>query len=403
MYGLVLEGGGARGAYQIGAYKALAEEGIEIKGISGTSIGAINGALIALGRGEEAYDLWYNISPSRVFDVDEAQLEALKNFNINQKSLGYFFRKARQILNNRGLDISLIKKLLQTHISEEKLRKSSLDFGIVTINLSDFKPMELFLEDIPAGELVNYLLASAYLPAFKNEKLDGKVFLDGGFYNNLPINMLEKKGYDKIIVIRTFGPGRIRFDKNIKESSTIIAPNKDLGKILDFGTEISRWRLNLGYYDALRVLKSLAGDDYYIDCCNYDEDYFMDFLLNLKQEKILEIGRLLDIKNIPARRLLFEHIVPRISFLLDKGQKSSYQEVVIALLEKAAAVADLGFFRIYTPDELIEEIRAKYPVYRVDSLDKYPGFIRNNDILSLTVRDELLKNILAIIFTESNA
>ena len=45
-YGLVLEGGGAKGAYQIGAWKALKEAGVKIKGVSGTSVGALNGALI---------------------------------------------------------------------------------------------------------------------------------------------------------------------------------------------------------------------------------------------------------------------------------------------------------------------------------------------------------------------
>ena len=53
-YGLVLEGGGAKGAYQIGAWKALKEAGIRIKGIAGTSVGALNGALIAMDDFEKA-------------------------------------------------------------------------------------------------------------------------------------------------------------------------------------------------------------------------------------------------------------------------------------------------------------------------------------------------------------
>ena len=47
-YGLVLEGGGARGAYQVGAWKALWEAGVKIKGMAGTSVGALNGALICM-------------------------------------------------------------------------------------------------------------------------------------------------------------------------------------------------------------------------------------------------------------------------------------------------------------------------------------------------------------------
>ena len=55
-YGIVLEGGGARGAYQIGVWKALREAGMKIKGVAGTSVGALNGALICmddLGKAEE--------------------------------------------------------------------------------------------------------------------------------------------------------------------------------------------------------------------------------------------------------------------------------------------------------------------------------------------------------------
>ena len=47
-YGIVLEGGGARGSYQIGAWKALREAGIKIRGIAGASVGALNGALICM-------------------------------------------------------------------------------------------------------------------------------------------------------------------------------------------------------------------------------------------------------------------------------------------------------------------------------------------------------------------
>ena len=65
-YGIVLEGGGARGAYQIGAWKALKEAGIEIKGAAGTSVGALNGALICMDDLEKAEKIWENIRYSQV-------------------------------------------------------------------------------------------------------------------------------------------------------------------------------------------------------------------------------------------------------------------------------------------------------------------------------------------------
>ncbi len=58
MYGLALEGGGVRGAFHVGAVKALLEEGYEFGGVTGTSIGALNGAMIAQGDFEAGYKLW---------------------------------------------------------------------------------------------------------------------------------------------------------------------------------------------------------------------------------------------------------------------------------------------------------------------------------------------------------
>ena len=53
-YGVVLEGGGAKGSYQIGAWKALREAGIRIKGIAGASVGALNGAMMCMDDLEKA-------------------------------------------------------------------------------------------------------------------------------------------------------------------------------------------------------------------------------------------------------------------------------------------------------------------------------------------------------------
>ena len=53
-YGLILDGGGARGAYQIGAWKALVEAGVKVNAVAGTSVGALNGALICMGDVKQA-------------------------------------------------------------------------------------------------------------------------------------------------------------------------------------------------------------------------------------------------------------------------------------------------------------------------------------------------------------
>jgi len=77
MYGLVLEGGGAKGAYHIGALKALNELNIEIDAVAGTSIGAMNGAMFVQDKLNIAYDYWYNISTAKVLDIEDKYLSEL--------------------------------------------------------------------------------------------------------------------------------------------------------------------------------------------------------------------------------------------------------------------------------------------------------------------------------------
>lgn len=76
-YALALEGGGAKGAYQIGAWKALREAGVKIDAVAGTSVGALNGSLIVMGDLEKAENIWENIRYSQVMDVDDETMSRL--------------------------------------------------------------------------------------------------------------------------------------------------------------------------------------------------------------------------------------------------------------------------------------------------------------------------------------
>ena len=79
MKGLVLEGGGTKGAYQIGAYKALRDLGIEFQGVAGTSIGALNGAYIIQNDIEIMEDIWLTYDYTHFMNIDEETYEKYKN------------------------------------------------------------------------------------------------------------------------------------------------------------------------------------------------------------------------------------------------------------------------------------------------------------------------------------
>ena len=105
-YGLVLEGGGAKGAYQIGAGKALKEAGVNIKGIAGTSVGALNGALICMDDLENAEHIWESIAYSKVMKVDDMQMGELLQGNLPMSDL---IRLAIQTVKDGGMDVTPLK------------------------------------------------------------------------------------------------------------------------------------------------------------------------------------------------------------------------------------------------------------------------------------------------------
>ena len=183
-YALALEGGGAKGAYQIGAWKALREAGVKIDAVAGTSVGALNGSLIVMGDLEKAENIWENIRYSQVMDVDDETMSRLLKGDVKldekNKKLDSVAQQMFEVIKNRGFDVTPLRKWISQVVDEKTVRESPVELFIDTFSLSDGKLLELRAKDLPEGTLCDMLLASAYLPVFRSEKLGGKRYADGG-------------------------------------------------------------------------------------------------------------------------------------------------------------------------------------------------------------------------------
>jgi NTE family protein len=254
-YGLVLEGGGGRGAYQIGACKAIKEMGLEFSAVAGTSVGALNGAMVVQGDIDRAYDIWYELRPENVIKLAADYFELIGSNSLKPEALRKFAGHIKKILNEGGLDVEPLEKLVKSVIDEDRIRSSQIGFGVVTVDLTARRAVEIYKEDIPKGQLADYVIASASFPAFKRTIIDGRVFIDGALYNNLPINMVSSKGVKDIIILRTYGMG-IKRRVNTKGLNIIsISPSESLGSTMDFSNSTARRNLKRGYEDAYRVLE----------------------------------------------------------------------------------------------------------------------------------------------------
>ncbi len=402
MYGLVLEGGGAKGAYHVGAFKALRELGIEIGGIAGTSIGAINGAMMVQGDYDLLEKVWYSINSYELFDIDEKAIKDLRKLNLQEINFSYLLHQSREILNNRGLDTSRIRELFDTYIDEDAVRNSNVDFGIVTVDLTDKKPLELYKEDIPKGKLIDFLIASANLPAFRIEEMDGKKYLDGGFYNNLPIGLLYKKGYKDIIAVRTMAMGVVRRVREKDIKITYVQPAEgSLGGMLgalDFNREKADQLIKLGYYDTMKVFKKLKGFKYY---CIPHEGSFIELILNYmltNSSKIEKIAETLGFGDTSFDRVLFEKIMPRLENILDMKGRADYEDICIRFFEAIAEKVGIERFKIYDSLEFFNLTIKAFKENPISYTKKLPTFVKHNKILSLAVKEDLIVEIFSELF-----
>ena len=262
MIGLALAGGGSRGAYQIGVYRALRKCHIRIDGFVGTSIGALNAAMLASNRDKELYNLWKSINMGNIFGFSDDFVKNLEKEKFDFELIKSGLIDFKKIVLNKGISLENYRKVLKDLKIEETLYKSDKDFGLVTVKFPEFKPLYLFKNDIKPSLLNEYIIASCYLPIFKMEKiLDNKYYLDGGFYDNLPANALLKKGYDLVYAVNldAIGIKRPYLDK----SKVIeIKPSRNLGSILNVNKDKINKNIELGYYDTIKIIKKLDGYKY---------------------------------------------------------------------------------------------------------------------------------------------
>lgn len=283
-YALALGGGGARGAFEAGVWNALREMNKEIQAIAGTSVGAVNGAAFAAGVETDA--LWNNIKARNI-------VPGIKNDNI--LSADSILNSALDILKG-GIDILPLKNLISSLISEEAVRNSQTDFGICAYSSTDKSVKEVFADRIPNGKLIDYILASACFPIFKDVVIDNKKFIDGGAFNNLPADMLIRRGYKNIISVSAGGPGIERdFCGRGVNIIKIKYENPEQG-VMEFCNDAAKRSIRLGELECKKVFGKYRGEYFFINADSYNNaafHYGTNIITDIEEAgKIIGLNRL---------------------------------------------------------------------------------------------------------------
>lgn len=360
MKGLVLEGGGTKGAYQIGAYKALRELGIEFQGVTGTSIGALNGAYIIQNDIEVMEDIWLNYDYTHFMNIDKESYERFKNVDFTTKNINAVFELINKARKNEGIDISPLRHLMETTLNEDIIRKSKKDFGLVTVWWDKkINPHPLYIEDMPQGRLVDYLIASSSLPIFQTNVMDDKLYLDGMFCDNMPIGLLEDKGYEDVVVIRLIDDflGKMNLNKHQNINIKTIIPSEYLGGSLNKDRDNVEKNIRLGYLDTMKAYERCDGIKYYFDVeYKYDEEYCFDRFRRMSNETIQCICNLLNIKRDVSLRTVMENVIPKLGETLGLPKNFSYKDLFYCVYEKQLEENSINRVKLYDFNKVIDVV-----------------------------------------------
>lgn len=260
---LVLAGGGAKGSYQVGVWRALQELEWTPAIITGASVGTLNGCMFASGKADEVEQLWRTMENHDVLDVPTTR---------DADELRAFFL---DVIRSGGLDVQPLAEQIDALIDEEAVRRSPIRFGLVMTEMATMRSVQCQIEDIPAGQLKEYLLASsACFPALRPREIDGVKYIDGGWRDNMPLRLAAAMGATELLGVDIDGIGIIP-PNNTGLPTRIVRSHWNLGPTLDFDPARAARNIALGYLDTMRLFGRFGGTAYAI--LPSDDDFLARF------------------------------------------------------------------------------------------------------------------------------
>ncbi len=285
-FGLVLAGGGGKGAYQVGVWKCLREYGMDrhIKAVSGTSVGALNAALVTQGDLEKALELWEALSADQILAAKTAE-ERLHSEDILAAGRTAL-ESLRDAAGTSVLSMATLQATAETMIGGSRgifsrsgllsLMEEGIDFGgiaasaipcfVTCLSFPALKVERFDLRTCSPEEGKALLLASSAIPlVFNAEHFRERAYYDGGvpgLGDNVPVRPIYDLGLRNILVIHLDRGQPVDREEFPGAHIYEVTPSVDLGNFftgaLNFSAETARLHIGQGYGDMKAILDPFA-------------------------------------------------------------------------------------------------------------------------------------------------
>lgn len=385
---LVLCGGGARGGYHIGVWKALKEIGYVPSIITGTSVGALNGALLTIKEDDLAEEIWQNMSMETVFNKKE-------KMDINAiKSPAEFLLQIGEV---GGIEPVPLKKLVNKLADEKKFRQSDIDFGLVVTAVKPMRMVTKFVDQMEEGKIADYILASsACFPIMKMYEINGENYVDGGYSDNIPFELALQRGAKEMVIVDMPGMFKLKKVEDINAKVHYIFPKHDLGNFIIFNKETANRDIVLGYLDTMKVFDKLEGNNYTFKLGSNNEAIKYSAKIKSMYKRIFT--------NLPSIGTLERIATNKVVNHIKKYNEDIFENEsdVLNALEMAAEGYGIDFTKIYDFAELAEIVVQKYretikkeEYKRILSLSKILETVKNINELRELIKKYDSQNLIA--------
>ena len=263
--GLVLAGGGGKGAYELGVWKALDELKLTkyITVFSGTSIGAFNSVLFAMNDMKKADELWEEVTMDKLVPISKSELIKRgiglyiggKNLQLAKKFLNYKLEHGA-IANDGAIEV------VEKYLDFNKIKENNKICYAACTKLSDFSEKYFKINDFDEETGKKIVLASASLPLIYDcTEVLGEKYIDGGIADNIPIQPVYGENCNIIIVVLLSKEAQV--DRTLYPNSKLIVISPEnldentITGILNLNTDAKRMRIIEGYNDTINKLEPI--------------------------------------------------------------------------------------------------------------------------------------------------
>lgn len=180
----------------------------------------------------------------------------------------------KNYINTKSVDNSPFHDMIRKYFNADKFFGSDIDYALMTVKIQGIHPFEVTKKMMSENmqEAWKWIAASsACYPVFPTMEIDGEHYIDGGYYDNIPVASALKLGAESAVVID------LKTENNHETylrhpRITYIKPSKDLGTFLNFERGVLDRSLKLGYNDTMKVYGKYFGTKYTLIPENDDAD-----------------------------------------------------------------------------------------------------------------------------------